>query len=107
MGPGVLNLRSSQSMRVSAAVAMPPARALSAGYRRALSKVLFVAGMLPLVLLVGAFGHLAYAGRHLPSSAEAVSLVLAARTMLVAGCLLFVAGFYEHARGRRAPGLLR
>src|SRR5437016_12019660 len=102
MRAGALNLRSSQSMRVSAALALPATRALSAGHRRALSKVLFVAGMLPLVLLFGAFGHLAYEGRQLPSSRDVASLVHAARTMLVAGGLLLVAGFYEHARGRRA-----
>ena len=92
---------------LSAALALPVSRGLSAGYRRALSKTLFAAGLLPLVLLIGAFGHLAYEGHRLPSPGDIASLVAAARTMLVAGGLLVVVGFYEHARGRRASGLLR
>ena len=107
MRAGAVNLRSSPGMRVSAALAIPGTRALSAGYRRALSKVLFVAGVLPLVLLFGAFGYLAYEGGQLPSSSDVASLLQAARTMLVVGGLLLVAGFYELARGRRASGLLR
>ena len=99
-------LKSSHGMQLSATFVVP-GRAFSPGYRRALSKVLFVAGAFPLALLIGAIGHLAYQGHGLPSSGDVASVVLAARTMLLAGFLLVVAGFYEHARGRRASGLLR
>jgi hypothetical protein len=94
-------------MRVSAALAMPGTRVIGSGYRRALSKVLFVGGVMPLVLLFGAFGYLAYEGRQLPSSADIASLLHAAWMMLVAGCLLLIAACYERGRGRRMPGLLR
>jgi len=77
------------------------------GRRRAIAKVLFTAGALPVVLLVAAFGQLAWDGRALPSAGDVAFLVHAARTMLVAGFLLVVTGVYEHVRSRRASGLLR
>jgi hypothetical protein len=94
-------------VRRSSALALPATSGLAAGHRRTLSKLLFVGGTLPLFLLFAAFGHLAWQSRELPSPADVATFFRAAQTMLVAGGLLLVAGFYERARARRPSGLLR
>jgi len=107
MRAGTLHLKSSHGMRIPAAIALPTGRGLGARYRGTLGKVLFVAGIVPLVLLVAAVGYLAYDARGLPSSTDLATLLVAARTMLFAGALLLVVSAYESTRARRAPALLR